>query len=191
MRGYFSAPVTDDYEEVADQGQEDGSSFELTLTIISDDLESMLQDADHQAKTVGTVVAPSLSDQPLMATQGEFNLYVADPDLPNARQMRYRMRLTSQQGRVYYFEGFKLIHDDPGFDVWSDNTTLFVTLFDGESAGSPVAGKGVLRIDAADFGRQLTTIQVNNAPNAKERLRALTRFGRFFAGELWKTYGLR
>ncbi|MCH8988059.1 MAG: GMC family oxidoreductase [Chloroflexi bacterium] len=190
MRGYFSTLVEGDYQEAADLGKESGSSLDFTLTIISDDLETMLQDANHQAKMVGTVVAPSLSDQPLMATQGEFNLLVADPDLTNARKMLYRMRMTTREGRVYFFEGFKSIHDDPGFDMWSDTTTLYVTIYDGDSAASPMAGKGVLKIETADFARQMTTMQANNARNIKEGLRAKAKFGRFFAGQLWKTYGL-
>jgi len=190
MRGYFSTLVTSDYQEAADRGKEDGSSFEFTLTIISDDLETMLENPQHQAQMVGTVAAPALSPQPLVATQGVFNLFVADPDLTNARQMRYRMRLTSQQGRVYYFEGFKSIHDDPGFDMWTDTTTLFITVYDGEDEGSPVLGKGVLTIAVDDFRRQMTTMRATNAANVKERLRATARFGRFFAGQLWKTYGL-
>lgn len=189
MRGYFSTLVEHDYKEAADLGKESGSSLDFTLTIISDDLETMLQDANHQAKMVGTVVAPSLSDQPLMATQGEFNLLVADPDLTNARKMLYRMRMTTREGRVYFFEGFKSIHDDPGFDMWSDTTTLYITIYDGDSAASPMVGKGVLKIETADFARQMTTMQANNARNIKEGLRAKAKFGRFFAGQLWKTYG--
>lgn len=190
MRGYFSTLVEGDYQEAADLGKESGSSLDFTLTIISDDLETMLQDANHQAKMVGTVVAPSLSDQPLMATQGEFHLLVADPDLTNARKMLYRMRMTTREGRVYFFEGFKSIHDDPGFDMWSDTTTLYITIYDGDSAASPMVGKGVLKIETADFARQMTTMQANNARNIKEGLRAKAKFGRFFAGQLWKTYGL-
>ena len=189
MRGYFSTQVERDYQEAADLGKESGSSLDFTLTIISDDLETMLQDANHQAKMVGTVVAPSLSDEPLMATQGEFNLLVADPDLTNARKMLYRMRMTTREGRVYFFEGFKSIHDDPGFDMWSDTTTLYITIYDGDSAASPMVGKGVLKIETADFARQMTTMQANNARNIKEGLRAKAKFGRFFAGQLWKTYG--
>ena len=46
--------------------------------------------------------------------------------------MWYRMRLQSVDGRHFYFEGFKEIHDDPGFDAWSDTTTLYITIWSGE-----------------------------------------------------------
>ncbi|MDA1127901.1 MAG: GMC oxidoreductase [Chloroflexi bacterium] len=190
MRGYCSTSVDSVYQEAADRGEETGSSFDFTLTIISEDLETMLKDSAHQAKMVGTVKAPELSDQPLMATHGEFNLFVADPDLHNARQMQYRMRLTTQEGRVYFFEGFKSIHEDPGFDMWADTTTLYIKIYDGDSAAAPLIYKGVLKIEIADFRRQMTTMQANNGRNAKDRLQAKMRFGRFFAGQLWKTYGL-
>ena len=189
MRGYFSAGALDDYEQAFDQGKQDDSTFEFTLTITSDDLDTLLEDPDHQARMVGTVTAPALSDHALTATEGVFNLLTVDPDQANTRRMKYRMRMTSQEGRVYYFDGFKVIHDDPGFDMWADTTTLYITAYDGDSADSPVLGKGVLKIEPDDFRRQMTTMLVTNADSAKQRLEATTRFGRFFAGELWKTYG--
>jgi len=188
MRGYLSTKVVDDYQKASEQGRQDDSQFQFTLTIISGDLDQMLADPKHEAKMLGSVTAPALSAHPLTATGGEFNLLVRDPDQANTRQMRYRMRLTDVEGQVYYFTGFKVIHDDPGLDLWSDTTTLYVTVHHGASVDSPVLGKGVLKIAPEDFKRQMTTIRVNNATSAKQRLRAITRFGRFFAGELWKTY---
>ena len=190
MRGYFSNKVLDEYEEAAEQGKRDDSKFEFTLTIISDDLDAMLEDEAHEAKMVGSATAPALSAHPMTATEGHFNLLVVDTDDPDTRQMRYRMRMTSQEGKVYYFTGFKNIHDDPGFDMWSDTTTLYITVYDGEDTESSVLGKGILKIETNDFRRQMTTMQVNNADNVKQRMEATARFGRFFAGELWKTYGL-
>jgi len=37
--------------------------------------------------------------------------------------------------------------------------------------------------------RQLTTLRVSNAPDARERLRAIERFGRALAGNLYDVYG--
>jgi cholesterol oxidase len=188
MEGFFSATVKDDFAQGAKQGKEDGSSFEFTLTIIADDLDTMLSRPEHRARTLGTVTAPFLSPQPLTVTGGEFNLFVKDPDHPNTRQMQYRMKLTTTVGRVYYFYGFKMIHNDPGFDAWTDNTTLFSTIYDGESQDSPILGRGMLVIAMEDFVRQLTTIQVNNAATLKQQVEAKIRFGRFFTGVLFDTY---
>jgi cholesterol oxidase len=123
MRGYLSTIITDDYQRAAHQGQKDGSPFEFTLTVISDDLERMLADRNHTARIVGSVTAPALSSRPLTVTEGEFNLFVADPEQAKTRRMGYRMQLTAEDGQRYFFDGFKMIHDDPGFDLWSDTTT--------------------------------------------------------------------
>ncbi len=188
MRGFFSAQVKDDFAQGAKQGKEEGSPFEFTLTIISDDLDVMLDRPEHQARTLGTVTAPSLSSQPLTVTGGEFNLFVEDPDHPNTRQMHYRMKMATTAGRAYYFYGFKVIHNDPGFDAWTDNTTLYSTVYDGDSQDSPILGRGILVISPKDFLRQLTTIQVTNAATLEQQLEAKVRFGRFFTGVLFDTY---
>src|SRR5262249_13355425 len=105
------------------------------------------------------------------------------------RQMRYQAVLASETAERFHFEGFKEIHDDPGFDVWADTTTLFITVRRGESRGGAVVGKGILAIAAADFARALTTMPVLHPASLTERLGAAARFGRFFAGMLQEVYG--
>jgi cholesterol oxidase len=189
MRGHISTVVTDDHRAAAEAGVREGSPFAFTLTIISDDVDRMLKDPAHDARMVGTVAAPALSADPIVVTEGMFNLFVRDPDRVDTRQMRYRMKLTTEEGRGYLFTGFKEIHDDPGLDLWSDTTTLYVTLHDGEDENAPVAARGILRIRPDDFRRQLSTMEVTGARGLGERLETLGRFGRFFAGILWDTYG--
>lgn len=189
MRGYFSAQVKDDYQAAAQRGEQDNDKFEFTLTVISDDLDRMLTDPAHYARMLGSVTAPSLSANPLTVTEGEFNLFIDDPDQTGTRQMRYRMKLTDDDGKEYFFTGFKVIHQDPGFDVWADTTTLFITVYDGIDDAAPVLGRGILHILPEDFLRQMTTLQVKNAKTIGQRLEATARFGRFFAGVVFETYG--
>ena len=190
MRGHFSTEISDDYKRAADRGRSDESEFEFTVTVISEDMNSMLEDPDHEASIVGTVTAATISDTPLTATGGKFNLFIRDPDQPNTRQMRYRIPLATVAGERYYMVGFKTIRDDPGFDMWEDTTTLYITIHEGDDESGPVAGRGILRIAIADFRRQMTTIRVTNAAGRSEEATAYARFGGFFAGELWDTYGL-
>ena len=100
------------------------------------------------------------------------------------------MRLSSVKGKTYYFDGYKLIHDDPGIDQWADTTTLYITVHEGESEAGDVVGKGILRIRPQDFVRQMTTMQITNAPNAKARLAATGRYAAYFSGSLRDVYGL-
>ena len=203
MRGYVSRGATGSFEDASKRGFDvarhgdpkepadyrEGSAFEFTLTIVSEDLDAMLSDPEHPAKMVGTVRARMLSADALTVTDGVFNLFTTDPARPGEKRMRYRMLMTDPDGHVYSFEGYKVIRDDPGVDLWADTTTLYVTIHDGAgSDGDPIA-KGILRIRPRDFMRQLTTMQAVNAPNVMEGLRAKARFGAYFAGALYDTYG--
>jgi cholesterol oxidase len=162
--------------------------FEFTFTIVSEDVDALLRDPGHRARMVGTVVAPLLDPSPLTATEGEFRLLVEDPAQVETRRMTYRVKLTAGNGRTWFMEGYKRVRDDPGMDLWEDTTTLFITVRTRDHAG-PVLARGVLKIAPEDFLRQLTTMQAVNAATTGEELGALGRFGRFFAGTLFDTYG--
>jgi len=189
MTGYFSTQVKDDYQRGADQGKAANSPFTFTLTIVSEDVDAMVNDPKHEARMVGSVSAPALSPRPLTVTNGTFNLFVVDVAQPATRRMWYRMPLKADDGRVYFFEGFKLICDRPVSDVWHDTTTLYITVYDGPANTSPVLGKGVLIIRPQDFFHQLTTMRATNAATLEQRLEAEGRFAAFFLGVLAQKYG--
>lgn len=189
MRGFVSKNVMEDYQHAAEQGRIEQSPFEFTLTVITDDLERMLSEPGHQAKMVGTVTAPTLSATPMAVGNGTFQLFIEDPEHVGTRRMNYRMNLTTEEGRQYWFEGFKSVHHDRGIDLWPDTTTLYVTVYDGEDATATAIAKGILKIAPADFAKQMTTLRITNAANTAERLAATARFGAFFSGVLFETYG--
>ncbi|MGH9278381.1 MAG: GMC family oxidoreductase N-terminal domain-containing protein [Acidimicrobiales bacterium] len=189
MKGVISTTALTDFAAAERAGKEAGTPFSFILTIRSDDLDAMLADPQCEARMVGTVSAPSLSPDPITVTRGVFNLFVDDPEVPDGRRMRYRMLLTTEQGKRYWFTGFKLIHHDKPLDLWADTTTLFITVYDGEDDTGPVVAKGVLHILPEDFAIQMAATKAVNASDEKERLEATAKFGRFFAGKLYETYG--
>ncbi len=189
MSGYFSLHVQDDYEAGAKRGKQDGSSMEFILTLASDNVDQVLEDPAHAAKIVGTITAPALSPDPLVITNGTFNLFSEDQTQVETRNMRYRMNMTTREGKTYYFDGFKVIRNDPGIDLWPDTTTLYITVYDGDGPDGPVVGKGILTIDPLDFMRQIGTMQVRNADSLADRLRTRAKFGKFFFGDLFDVYG--
>ncbi len=111
-----------------------------------------------------------------------------NPDEPHSRKMLYRMTMLSEEGKSYLLDGFKLVRDDPGLDMWSDTTTVFLTVSEGEGSDMKVVGRGILKIKPMDFVRQMTTMRINNARNLEQVLEANARFGRFFAGALFDAY---
>ena len=189
MAGYFSLKTMDSYEHGFEAGQADHSNLEFVLTITSDNLDDMLANPKHEARFAGTVTASALSPNPLAVSDGVFNLFVDNPDKVDTRNMWYRMRLDSEEGRTFFFEGFKEVNDTSVFHAWQQTTTLFVTVYDGAGPDKRVLGKGILRIAPADFARQMTTMKAVNASSLRERADAVARFGKFFAGVLWDSYG--
>ena len=181
MRGFVSTSSVDDYQAGFDRGQADESPLDFTVTVTADDVDRLVDERDHEADLAGTVTAPALSPTPLAVEGGRFNLLVRDAEHAGARQMLYSMPLLADDGRRFHLEGFKQIRDDEGMDLWSDTTTLYVTVHEGEGTGGPVAAKGIVTIHAADFAKQLTTMRaVGGGP--LDQLKAMATFGRMFAG---------
>lgn len=194
MKGYFSKKFESgesqtSYLNSSEIGKAENSTMEFTLTIDSDDLTTLIESPEHNARIMGTLTAPELSDQPLAVSRGVFNLFVVYPETPDTRHMNYSMQLTSETGEQYFFSAYKTVKNDGVINIWHDTSTLYVTVYQGVSKQGDVVGKGVLHIKPADFAIQMTTMKVTNAKNTSEKLKATARFGKYFAGILWQTYG--
>jgi len=197
MKGYFSRAFTAAqstdlkvYEAAAKRGEADNSPIDFTLTITANDLNRMIKEPEHAATIVGTVIAPALSPQPLTASNGVFNLFEQFEQQVDTRHMKYDMKLTAEDGNDYFFSAFKTVPEDNGvLNIWHDTSTLYVTLYRGPDKSGEVIGSGVMHIEPADFAKQMTTMKVLNARNERERIEGLARFGKFFAGILWESYG--
>src|SRR5690606_34560986 len=108
MRGYFSTHEISSYDLAYDRGKEENSPFEFTLTIQSEDVDSLINISDHEAGLFGTMYAPALSSTPLSAFKGVFNLFIVDPAQPERKKMQYSAQLISQDGQRYFFDGLRM-----------------------------------------------------------------------------------
>lgn len=189
MIGYITLDPSIDYEQGFNQGKRANTPFTFTLTVVSQDVEALLEDPDHQATIYGTVTAPVLSATPLTVTDGTFNLFVKDAEMADTRRMYYNLKMTAESGDIFYMEGYKTIHDGPGFDMWKDTTTLYITVTTTKNDPATTLGRGILEITPLNFAKQLTTIKVPNVDSNSQRLKYIARFGRFFAGEVFDIYG--
>jgi cholesterol oxidase len=161
----------------------------LVLLVQSDDLDEVLDTPGHTARLTGTVTAPGLHPLPLEIEAGEFALFPEDPTQADTRLMRYRFRAVSEDGGTWWFDGVKIIRDDPGMDVWEDTTTLFTTVYAGPDSHSPVLGKGILKVHLWDLTKSMATLEVLNAPSLAVKLSAAARCARYFFGTLAHVYG--
>jgi cholesterol oxidase len=188
MRGHVSTEILDDFQRAANLGRAAGSPVELVVSVIGEDADRVLADPYRECQVRGSLRAPALSDQPMTITAGTLRVFVPDPNRAETRQMHYRFRAQTVDDRTYAVHAYKDLHDDPGFDLWADTTTLYVTIHDAADLTIPVA-LGIARMTVPDFVRELSTITVRNAPDPAVRHRLVARFGWEFFGSLFNEYG--
>jgi cholesterol oxidase len=172
-----------------DPNERDGVNATLLLVVSSSDIEATLKSDSHVFRVDGTVELPSLSVLPLEVSAGSFRIFSADSEQPHLRRMEYELHLHAVSGEDFFLFGEKLLRDDARFAIWTETTALRFWVYRGlNRSGTPLGG-GFLRIRAADFIRQLQTMTITNAVHESDRLKWIARFGRFFAGNLFRTYG--
>ncbi|MFB7369815.1 GMC family oxidoreductase [Streptomyces sp. NPDC056222] len=187
MKGHIALDVADPHEGQA-LGRARNQRLMFRLTITADDVDRFVADPLHQAGATGHVDCDVLGGR-LPVEKGWFNLFTRDDD-PTRRRMLYRLHLRDPGGNPLTLVGHKEVHDDPGFDIWSDTSTLYVRMVAGHvtadgDENAPLLGSGIIVILAGDFAQQLTTFRASGPRPA----RALQSFGRLFLGELWDVYG--
>jgi len=190
MKGHVTKGETDPRRGRRAEGREK-ASFKLTIAV--EDIDVFVEHPEHSTEATGWVDTVSLGSKRPVQT-GTFQLFV-DDDNPEIKRMLYRLWFLDDQGAEFTLSGEKIIHDDPGFDLWEDTTTLFVRIFEGhvasaEEDGARIWGAGVLHIHTIDFLRQLSTMRATG-PDLAAQAKAMVRFGRLFVGKLWDTYGNR
>ena len=170
-------------------GEITSKGADFILTVVSQDVENMISDPMHEACFSGTVLIPFLSQTCLTVSHGKFTLFSRGED-ELTRLMTYKMRLTSQEGDDYYFDGVKTIQKDSWHEIGlHDTTTMKVDLYEGVDESGRKIGSGVYHMHFIDFMHQLGTIEITDASSEIERLKWKAKFGEFFAATMWKIYG--
>jgi cholesterol oxidase len=187
MKGFVTFADVD-YDDGYREGREAGNAFMFHLTIWIDDVDRFVADADHTASADGWIECDALGGR-RPVERAVFNLFVDDEQ---GTQMRYRLWFSDGDERPITLTGFKVIKDDPGFDVWRDTTTLFTRLLDGHAepdgdADAAVRASGIITIHLPDFLEQLTTFRTHG-PDARAEAAAFAAFGSVFMGKLWDVY---
>jgi len=186
LGGFVSMSVHHGYAEGYEDGREDEARVDLYLTIEYDDVQAVLDDPKREARITGTVVAPELSPNPLTVTDGRFTLLDPDPSRVETWRMRYQMRLLSQEGERYVFDGHKEVRTNGARHAWSEMTTLY-TQIRGTADGSE-PGTGILHLKPADFARLVRSIKVSGVPHRKQGEYRRAFLG-LFAHEMVHIYG--
>jgi cholesterol oxidase len=188
MKG-FVTPGASDYGTGYREGRESRTALMFHLTITAEDIDAFIADPEQDCAAEGYVRCDALGGE-LPVQKGAFNLFVDQDGDRERKRMLYRLHLTDDAGRPLTLSGFKVIEDDPGFDIWQDTTTLYTRVLEGhlepgEEGGAEQVAIGIIHIHLLDFAKQLTTFRTD----PPGRLDALGRFGELFAGDLWEVYG--
>jgi hypothetical protein len=184
MAGSFSLGETSP-EAGAKKGEADNTRLVLHASVEIDDLGRFIADPDHLGSLTGTVDFVPLGVG-IPCNRGVFNLFRPAGE-PSTKFMIYELAF-EHAGKSHYLAGKKIVRDDPGFDLWQDTTTLYITLHEGSDIQGPIVGAGILTLDAADLLRLLRTMRALNAESTAQTIEAVYGFGRFFLGELWDSY---
>jgi hypothetical protein len=183
MAGPFALAETDP-EAGARTGRRTDTRLALHAEIAIPDVERFREDPDHAGEITGEVEFEPFGGR-MPTTGGRFNLF--EPGEPGLKRMVYEVGF-EDDGEPYYLAGHKDVRDDPGFDLWTDTTTLYTRLHRGADTSGPVVGAGVLSLGVADLARLVSTVRATGADGLADRKAAVAAFGRFFLGELWDTY---
>ena len=150
----FDAPpaerISDDYAVAAAWGRERNQTCEFTLTIDSNDLNALTTKPDHVAAISGTVTCPALAKAPMRVVNGEFQLLTVANGEPESWRMTYDMVL-DRDGSPVRFRGYKVLQQRAGSDPWTDLTTLFVTICDGNEGSGSLLAQGILTLGIEDL----------------------------------------
>jgi hypothetical protein len=188
MKG-FLAQGQDEFEAGFAQGKADGMAASFSLTIKMDGVDRFVTDPKHEAAAEGYIDCAAFGGK-RPVSNGSFNLFVESGGNPHHKKMLYRLWFEDAQGKPLTLLGYKDVKDDPGFDVWSDTTTLYTRILEGHCTfgkeGKCLAA-GVLKLHMTDFLKELTTFRVEG-PTIADRSSALARFGQLFLGKLWDVY---
>jgi hypothetical protein len=169
------------------KGAAAGTSLALHATVMIRNLDDFLAKPDHPGSLAGSIDFAPFGGT-LEGSTGVFNLFNPSGQ-PGLKYMVYELGF-QHDGKRYYLAGRKEVRDDPAFDAWKQTTTLYTVLHDGPNATGPIIGAGVLSLGVTDLIRMLGTVRTPGAPDAARSAAAIARFGRFFLGQLWDSYGL-
>jgi cholesterol oxidase len=184
MEGGFALGATEP-EAGRNRGVAEGTTLAMHASIMIRDFDRFLNVPDHPGGLTGTIDFPPIGVS-ISAYTGVFNLFKPDA-AEHLKLFVYELGF-GHGGKSYYLAGRKNVHQSS--NTFQETTTLYTYLHEGRDASGTVVGAGILTLSLENLIRMLGTIRVLNASSKFDELAALERFGKFFLGELWDSYGI-
>ena len=185
MSGYLTEGETD-FERGEKSGKERNTPCGFEVTIHIEEVENFTHLSGRKAQLTGSVSYPALGKN-LSIRNGVFGLFRPDPATAK-RHMTYSFSFTGNDGKDYFLSGYKVIYDDPKFDLVEDMTKLFTRIYRGSSTEGPLFGSGILHFKMWSLPSMLTSFEVIHARSLLAKFKAISQFFSFCSGELRDTY---
>lgn len=191
MRGHVAAGQWD-FRSGYENGKTARSALVLSLRVTIDDPERFLASDEHRAGVTGRVSSILYgNDRPIES--GWLDILRTSPGDLNRKLLVYRLHLHDEDGNEITLAGHKDVHDDFGFDLWRDTTTLNVNVLsghveEGDDAKADILAAGRVRLSPGGFARQLVSLRART-PEGRFDAGTLRRFVGFFLRNLWEVYG--
>jgi predicted acylesterase/phospholipase RssA len=165
-----------------------GGALAMHATIHIEDIQAFTADPQHRADLTGHLDFAPLG-LAIPAHRGVFGLFTPSFD-PRLVYMVYELGW-SHAGKDYYLAGKKHVRIGSFWRLWSETTTLHITLHEGLDTSGAVLGSGVLKLGITALLKLLRTLHATNANTGREKRSAVGRFLRFFTAELLRIYAWR
>jgi hypothetical protein len=184
MRGGFALGASDP-EDGLRRGNANDTALIMHASVQIRDLDRFLNVPEHPGGLSGAIDFSPIG-LGMSATTGIFNLLKPDAD-QHDKLFVYELGFEHAE-KAYYLAGRKYVHK--GGNALRETTTLYAHLYEGRDTSGRVIGAGVLTLHLGELIRMLGTIRVHNARSRSDAVAAIVRFGKFFLGEMWDSYGI-
>jgi cholesterol oxidase len=190
MSGYIDEN-TENPKKGEKRGKRNNNKIDFQARISVDTVKDFIENTEHKATLQGTLNYPPFGTG-LKIENGIFNLFIIDKNT-DTKRMQYRFNFTSPvTGKRYYFNGIKEI-ERKFWDIFNpldpvmDMTTLFVTIYEGDTEKGKIAASGIMRFNLEKLPSLLSSIEVRSS-NIVAKKKVILNFFGFILGKLGETY---
>ncbi len=185
MSGYLTEGETD-FVQGERLGKDRNTPLAFEVTVHIEEVDEFIKLFGRKAQLTGTISYPPLGKN-LPIRDGVFGLFRPDPATAK-RRMTYSFGFTGDDGQDYFLSGYKVIYDDPKFDLLEDMTKLFTRIYRGNSTEGPLYGSGILLFRLWSLPSMMTSFEVTNTGSLGAKFKATSQFFSFCYGEIRDTY---
>jgi uncharacterized protein (DUF362 family) len=183
MWGYVARDA-DSYEKGYEQGKRGGNKLQYGVTLRIDNFKDFQSPPNRRAVMEGWVTCKNLFGERIPIENGEYGLYVIDPDT-GQRRITYNFDFTAEDGTRYRFSSYKtIIHEPWANDILEDQTTSFAEISRIDGGEQTVIARGIIHYHVETFPAMLASIRVPGEDTIQNRIKMATKFFGFVTKEI-------